>query len=74
MDCFNFKGGCGINARISRHLKEELTWAIDKWLWLIINTMLFKRVIHTTKKLKNEAVLNLKQCFMQTCPALHGLW
>ena len=31
--------------RILRCLKEELSWAIDKWLWLIINTMLFKTVI-----------------------------
>ena len=34
-----------MNVRISRHLKEELAWAIDKWLWLIINTILFKTVI-----------------------------
>ena len=30
---------------VLRHLKEELAWAIDIWLWLIINTMLFKTVI-----------------------------
>ena len=34
-----------VNLRISRRLKEELSWAIDKPLWLIINTMLFKTVI-----------------------------
>ena len=34
-----------INVRISRLLKEELAWAIDEWLWLIINAMLFKTVI-----------------------------
>ena len=34
-----------VNICISRCLKEELAWAIDKWLQLIINTMLFKTVI-----------------------------
>ena len=34
-----------VNIRISRLLKEELAWAIDKQFWLIINTMLFKTVI-----------------------------
>ena len=31
-----------MNVRVSRRLKEELSWVIGKWLWLIINTMLFK--------------------------------
>ena len=34
-----------VNVRISRRLKEELGWAIDKRLRLIINKMLFKTVI-----------------------------
>ena len=34
-----------VNVRVLRCLKEELSWAIDKQLWLIINTMLFKTVI-----------------------------
>ena len=34
-----------VNVCISRCLKEELAWAIDNWLWLINNTMLFKTVI-----------------------------
>ena len=35
-----------VNVRILRRLKkEELSWAIDKWLWLIINTMSFKTVV-----------------------------
>ena len=34
-----------VNVCISGHLKEELGWPIDKRLWLIINTMLFKAVI-----------------------------
>ena len=34
-----------MNVCVSRLLKEELAWAIDKQLWLIINRMLFKTVI-----------------------------
>ena len=34
-----------LNVRVSRHLKEELSWATDKLLQLIINTMLFKTAI-----------------------------
>ena len=34
-----------VNVRVSRRLKEELGWAIDKRLRLIINTVLFKTVI-----------------------------
>ena len=34
-----------VNICVSRCLKEELGWAIDKQLWLIINKMLFKTVI-----------------------------
>ena len=34
-----------VNVHVSTHLKQELAWAIDKWLWLISNTMLFKTVI-----------------------------
>ena len=37
--------------------KEELAWAIDKQLRLIINATLFKAVIYTTKNLKNKAIL-----------------
>ena len=29
-----------VNVHISRSFKEELAWAIDKWLWVISNTML----------------------------------
>ena len=34
-----------VNVHVSRNLKEELAWAIDELLWLIINTILFKTVI-----------------------------
>ena len=36
MECFIYKGGCGI--RVSRYLKEELTWAIDKQFSLLFRT------------------------------------
>ena len=35
-------GMANVNVCILRHLKEELAWAIDKWLWVISNKMLFK--------------------------------
>ena len=47
-----------MNVHVSRHLKEELAWAIDKWLRVISNTMLFKTVSYTTKNLKNKAILS----------------
>ena len=34
-----------MNVYVSRRLKEELAWAIDKQFQLIINTMLFIIVI-----------------------------
>ena len=46
MERFSYKGGCdNVNVCISRYLKEELAWAIDKQLWLITKIMLFKTVI-----------------------------
>ena len=47
-----------VNVCMSRHLKEELAWAIDKWFWAISNTMLQYLNSYTTKNLKNKAVLN----------------
>ena len=37
-----------VNVSLLRLLKEELAWAIDTQLWLIINTMLFtvKQLYH----------------------------
>ena len=49
-----------VDVRTSSHLKEVLTWAIDKWLRAISTIMLFKNS-YNTKDLKNKAVLNLKQ-------------
>ena len=34
-----------VNVHVSRLLKEELAWVIDKWLRIIVNTMLFKTII-----------------------------
>ena len=45
-----------VNVCISRCLKEELAWAIEKWLLVVSNKMIFKTVIRTTKKLKKKAV------------------
>ena len=41
----------GIDVCVSSHLKEELTWAIDKWLRVISTIMLFKNS-KSTKELK----------------------
>ena len=27
-----------VDAHVSSHLKEELPWAVDKWLWVISTT------------------------------------
>ena len=47
MEYFSYKGGCGIRecTLIKAFIKEKLAWAIDKWLWVISNKMLFKAVI-----------------------------
>ena len=39
--------------QVLRHLKVELAWAVDKWLQVISNIMLFKTVI---------SVRNLRKC------------
>ena len=41
-----------VNVCISNHLKEDLAWATDKWLWVISIIMLFKKQLYSTKKLK----------------------
>ena len=46
-----------VNVCVSTLLKEELSWGIDKQLWLIINTMLYLNS-YTTKNLMNKAVFN----------------
>ena len=40
---FSHKGGCGVHEHMSiEAFKEELACAIDKLLWVITNTILFK--------------------------------
>ena len=42
---FSYKGDMAyMNVYVSRHLKEELAWAIDKRFRVVSNTMLFKTV------------------------------
>ena len=48
-----------MNVRISKSLKEEFAWAIDKRLRVVSKKCYLKQ--YTTKKLKKKAVLNLKQ-------------
>ena len=50
MECFSYKSGCGVTCNeaakcVTRGLKEELAWVIDKRLQVISKTMLFKTVI-----------------------------
>ena len=44
MEDFSYKRECSMHVcmyiRVSRHLKEELPWAIDEWLQVICNKML----------------------------------
>ena len=65
-------GVVDVDVRISSHLKEELTWAIDKRLSVISTIMLFKNSKSTKElnKLKNKVVLNLKQYCMRCYVAL----
>ena len=35
-------GVVDVDVHVSSHLKEELAWAVDKWLWVISTIMLFK--------------------------------
>ena len=64
MECFSYvcikMGVTYVNVCISKHFKEELVRAIDKWLQIISHIMPFKN--YTTKKIKNKAILNLKYC------------
>ena len=49
---------------VLRHIREELVWAIDKWLWVISNIML-KTGMVTTKELKENAIFSSNQCCMR---------
>ena len=41
-----------VDVCVSSHLKEELAWAVDKWLRAISTVMLFKKNSKSTKELK----------------------
>ena len=41
-----------VGMSILRCLKEELTWAMDRWLWTTSNKLLGKTIIHITRELK----------------------
>ena len=67
----------------SRYLKEELACIIDECLLVISNIILFEVVNYITKKLRNKAVLSLKQywlckhCYVvlsNVCNKLKQLW
>ena len=49
-----------VDVHVLSHFKEELARAVDKWLRVICICYL-KAVRVATKKLKDKAVLNLKQ-------------
>ena len=60
MQRLSYKGGCGVREGMRiEAIKRRAGLGIDKRLWLIINTLLFKTVSYTTKKLKNKAIVNL---------------
>ena len=61
-----------VNVHVSRHLKEELAWAIDKRLRAISYIMLIKTVIPL--KIKNKDVLSLKQYCMRCYVALSNVF
>ena len=44
-------GVIDVDVCISNHLKEELTWAIDKWL-RVINTIMLLKNSKSTNELK----------------------
>ena len=53
-----------MNIHVSRHLKEELAWTIDKQFQVISNKILFETVIP-------KAVLNLNNIVRVTmCPLI----
>ena len=58
-----------VKLHVSRCLKEELAWVVDKWLGLLV----IYTVGYTTKKLTNKAILNLKQYCMHCYVALSDI-
>ena len=48
-----------VNIHVSRHLKEELAAAIDKWLWFIINIILCKTGLSKKRLARNMPILQI---------------
>ena len=47
-------GMVDVDVHVSSHLKQELAWAVGKWLWVISTMMLFKNS-ESTKELKGTS-------------------
>ena len=65
-----------IDVRVLSHLKEELAWAVDKWL-RVISTIIYLKNSKGTKEQKrtlNKAVFNLEQCCMRCYVALSNVF
>ena len=61
-ECFRYKGGCGVHGHhMCIKAFKRRAWATGEQLWTIRNIILFKTVTYTTNKLKNKAILSLKQ-------------
>ena len=56
-------GVSDVDIRVSSHLKEELTWVIDKRLRVISTVMLFKST-KELKETKEQSRFKLKQYCM----------
>ena len=72
MERFSYKGGCGVCEHTRTRIKvfkRELAWAMDKWLQVISN-----KIVYTTKTLKNKAILNLKQHRMHCYVTLSNIF
>ena len=65
MECLSYKGGHDVRERTHIEVCKRRAGLgyIDKQLWIIINTVLFKNN-YTTTNLKNKAVFKLKQYCM----------
>ena len=61
-----------VDIRVSSYLKEELAWAVDKWLRVISIIMLFTKTVRLLKK--ELSILNLKQCCIHCNVALSNIF
>ena len=54
------------------HLKEELAWALDKWLQVISN--IIKTVLSLSNYTQTESILNLKKYYTHCYMALGSVF